>query len=545
MGVIVPRSRTSTQNRFAASKRKQKQMPNAELESSTASATDEQYDQVAPLCTCGHGIISSSHLTSGVSSSSSSSSSSPSTGANTTKSDTSTTGGGKWLGSSFIHLVTHPRGLGVRTSSTKNNEYDGQHLAFDTELTHDFLEQNQHLLQLLNAARGVVKDDPHGGGGGGSARSGGGGGEDGVGVHLCADCADRVAAALEADTRRLYSEVETYQETVTAAELRAKTLQKQLSTTFMSSTSNSSSSSSSESNPTLTLAAAEDAYRQELSMLEQEIQAREEELEHLAALYEDHMFLSTRMDEEDEQTEHEQNSLELESESFDYRRQLLTGTLTEVQDEMDKLSIVPLPRALWSLQVDPRGLRYPLINQLRLAFQPKGDVQTQEIQVAWSQATQLLLFLGKLFEYPGQDWKVIPLAPVAKLIYRKEIFNLSPGNTRSLLAWNALLDQVVKYAWSISSSDSSNRQQRPSHPNKSTATGPSSSANYNNLASMPPPFPSTPTSIGDTELARLDRTDHVGWSQVIHRMASNLSWLSDRASERAAMQVASTANCAV
>jgi hypothetical protein len=426
---------------------------------------------------------------------------------------------------------------------------DGPDFSFATSSSYDFLERHQHLLRLLNAAKGFV--------GGGDTNTN----DLDDGVELCVDCVDRVAAALETDTRRLYAEVETYRDNITAAELRAKTLQQQLSTFMPSSTTKSPSPASDDYNstpeglsspPPSAFAAAEEVYLQEIAMLEQEVQAREEELENLAALYEDHMHVSKQLDEEDEQIEHEQNALELESQSFDYRRQLLTTTLEEVQDEIDKLCIVPLPRALWDLQVDPRGLRYPLINQLRLAFQPKGDVQTNEIQVAWSQATQLLLLLGNLFEYPGQDWKVVPLADCAKLIYRKEIFNLSPGNTRSLLAWNALLDQVVKYAWSLSSvrssSSFSSRQQRSSHSTKSNLSKTMSSSTSNEatvMSSTPPPFPSTPTSIGDTELARLDRTDHLGWSQVIHRMASNLSWLCDRASERAAMQVASMASCAV
>ena len=51
---------------------------------------------------------------------------------------------------------------------------------------------------------------------------------------------------------------------------------------------------------------------------------------------------------------------------------------------------VRLHAALFHLVVDKRGLRYPLINELRLAYRPKGDVHWKEINAAWAQATQLL-----------------------------------------------------------------------------------------------------------------------------------------------------------
>jgi len=336
-------------------------------------------------------------------------------------------------------------------------------------------------------------------------------------VELCSDCIDRVALALEADTQRLYAEVDAYHETALASEQRTKVLQK--SAVFVNKQ------------------IMEDAYQDEITMLENEIEGLEDDLLHYKNLHKGQTKITKELNFFEEGLQSERNSLELQSQAFDNRRQVLTKTLSEVQNEVDKLTCVSLPRVLFDLQVDQaRGLHYPRINQLRLAFRPKGDVPPQEIQVAWSQATQLLLILGTLLEYPGLDWKLVPLADCAKLIYRKEIFNLDPGNCRSLMAWNALLDQVVKHALSLVAGSKQNTIGTVARAHESTAaSGPV----------LPPPYSSSPTMIENTELSRLDPLDDSGWSQVIHRMASNLLWLSNRASSLSAIQVSSLAHCVV
>lgn len=470
-----------------------------------ALSAEEQYDTVGPLCTCGQFSTAASVMDGGEIQ--------PSAKGGTKKK------GATWLESSFVHLMT-PRGSRRGDSNAPQQQQQ-------KNPSHGLLEQHQLLLQLLDAAHACE------------------------GVELCVDCIDRVAAALEADTQRLYAEVEVYHETVQASQQRARTLQ-------------TAAAVQHQHQHHLNVHGTEEAYHQEILMLQREVQVKEEELSHLKDLYFEQMDIAKHLDLVEEALQLEQNTLELELQAFDNRRQVLTNTLTEIQLEVDKLCLVPLPKALFDLQVDPRGLRYPLINQLRLAFRPKGDVPAQEIQVAWSQATQLLLILGTLLEYSSLDWKLVPLSDCSKLIYRKEIFNLSPGDCRSLMAWNALLDQVVKHALTTAmtpsmsggttqtNSSSTNLRSYGGRSNNHSqhiyqyhSRKPSTSQDTESSRTSSPPFASSPTSIADTELARLDRMDHVGWSQVIHRMASNLLWLSDRASELAAVQVSSMAQCVV
>jgi hypothetical protein len=412
-----------------------------------------------------------------------------------------------WLESSFVHLMA-PR-YGRSNNKTGMNSSPVQQLYHQQptrDQPHGFWEEYQQAKQLMDAAHGCD-------------------------VELCMDCIDFVSAALEKDTQRLYAEMQAYEDAVHAAQQRSKILRNM-----------------DANNNHMKITSTEEAYQQEIDTLRNEVEARQEELAHLKFLFSEQMNISKQLDEMDNCLHLQQNSLEIQSNAFENRRDLLTKSLSEVLEEVDKLSLVSISTALFDLQVDPRGLRYPLINQLRLAFQPKGDVPAEEVQVAWSQATQLLLFLGKLFDYPGTDWKLVPLADCAKLIYRKDIFNLSPGDCRSLMALNALLDQVVRHAI-ISTHKSfsttgygmgvaSGKAVRSTHGKMRTT-------NSNNNSVNSPPFPSSPTTIGDAELARLDPNDHFGWSEVIHCMASNLLWLSERGSELAATQVSSMSYCAV
>jgi hypothetical protein len=318
-----------------------------------------------------------------------------------------------------------------------------------------------------------------------------------VEISLCSDCTDRVAAALDADTQRLLDEVQAYKDMVADTRNSQRTL---------------------ESICKVPLYQAEQAYQEEIIMLQQEVDAREAELAHLYSLYKEQLVISEELGEFAGQVHQDQSDLELQAKAFDDSAMLLSKALSNIQTEVDQLSIVRLPLSLFDLQVDERGLRYPLINQLRLAFRPKGDATESEIRAAWSQATQLLLVLGTLLQYTSSEWKLVPLADCAKLIYRKEIFNLKPGDCRSLMAWNALLDQVIRHAKTVFSQP---------------------------LLLTPPPFPSSPSSIGNTELARLDRTDDASWSHVVHRIASNLLWLSERVSEHVALQVSTLAHSVV
>ena len=68
-----------------------------------------------------------------------------------------------------------------------------------------------------------------------------------------------------------------------------------------------------------------------------------------------------------------------------------------------------------STQTDERDLRYPLINNLRLAHKPRG-ISWLEINAGWSQAAQLLMFVGSTIKFKSKDLRIVPLMSCAKII---------------------------------------------------------------------------------------------------------------------------------
>lgn len=291
----------------------------------------------------------------------------------------------------------------------------------------------------------------------------------------------------------------------------------------------------------------EEAYLNEVELLEIACQQHREELARLRAFQKEQRRISLELERAQEAIAVEQNALELEARAFDNDQERLSRTLAECQDEVDRLSAseILLPATLLHLQVDrERGLRYPLINALRLAYRPKGDVQWKEIQAAWALAAHLLLVVGTVFEFQSQHWKIIPLSRCAKLIYhpptrnegmsgfhaehdasegkiRTVIFNLGHPKTigsKALLTWNALLYQLTQHVASKIAFATENGIM-----DATTVT--------------PIPFEISPTNIGGISLMTLDENDDGGWARVIHFMASDLLWLSKCASSYILQQV--------
>jgi Apg6 BARA domain len=366
---------------------------------------------------------------------------------------------------------------------------------------------------------------------------------------------DRVEQALEADTERLQTECFTYQEAVRDDDARIKgwrqTIQRAAifapsgmmheGEEVLSGVSNTAESTMDVERNT------EEAFRKEVEQLEEACEQHREELAYLRALQREHALNELELDRLQDAIAEEQNVLELESRAFDNDQEQLSRALAEIQDEVERLSSseIRLPATLLHLQVDiERGLRYPLINELRLAYRPKGDVQWKEIQAAWALAAHLLFIIGTLFQFQSQHWRIVPLSHCAKLIYypparseemsgfnagqdasegksRTVVFNLGhpkTNGTKALLTWNALLCQVVHHVTSKIAQAVENGILDP--------------------AQIPPvPFAISPTNIGGISLTNLDENDDGGWSRVIHFMASDLLWLSECASSYVLQQV--------
>ena len=236
----------------------------------------------------------------------------------------------------------------------------------------------------------------------------------------------------------------------------------------------------------------------------------------MRSLQKDQHTLTIELNEMEASLAQQQNALQLEARSFDFQQKQHFDKLCQAHRECDDLQAVQLHSTLFDLVIDKRGLRYPLINQLRLAFCPKGDVHWREINAAWSQAAQLLFLIGSSLEFQTPSWRIIPLTSCAKIIHldhnqKRTVSNLggqdgrsfARGMASSLRAFNALLDELVRHALSLN-------------------------------VEMPQggiPFPTTRSSVGGIDLSRLPDADDAGWSRVIQYNACNLQWLSALASQ--------------
>lgn len=278
---------------------------------------------------------------------------------------------------------------------------------------------------------------------------------------------------------------------------------------------------------------SQSVYRQryllqvEIASLKEACQNHEEERYRLLSLLLEQAKADEQLDELAWALEQERNDLELQARAFDSQQEALIRSFTMGSEEVNMLysSHVKLLPLLFRLQVDQeRGLRYPLINGLRLAYRPKGDVTRDEIQAAWSLAAQLFLAVGSLFHFQSVEWKIVPLSQCAKLVrcrrseqcdsgqverYHRNALALGGVNmeNQSLLIWNDLLHQLVRHVIV--------------HMHEAGETG----FLYGRLPTLPCEISSE--KIGRVDLTYLDRNDDLGWSRMIHYTACTLQWLSD------------------
>lgn len=300
------------------------------------------------------------------------------------------------------------------------------------------------------------------------------------GIWLCVDCLDRAARALEADSERLGHECQAYNSEVKAQQERLRALERTLTNGMFPPSFDEPQDS--------VIERIESAFENEIALLLQAISQQEEELAHLKQLKKEQEEISIELDEMEVTMANEENALQLEARAMSHTQNQLTSTLQIAEMEIEKLAAVDL--SLFSLVIDKRGLRYPLINEFRLAFCPKGDLGWDEIQVAWSQVAQLLLSMS----LHAKEWRIIPLTTCAKLIHEKRVYNLG----KDMSSMSGALKSLIRMLHST-------QQELP--------------------------FQITEDRIGDVLFPQLPNTDHPGWSRVVHYLACNLQHLSNAVSQ--------------
>jgi Apg6 BARA domain len=330
----------------------------------------------------------------------------------------------------------------------------------------------------------------------------------------------RINAVFESEIKRLDDECETMRETIYDEEARIDALERALH----------QSDRVDDGRPE----SLQQEIEHEAQLLRDAIQKHEEEIMQLVEIRKEQLVADKELNDLEQSIEGSKNSLYMEAKAFHNEQDRLSLSVSQSQCEIERL-VSPNIRFishLLELQIDKeRGLRYPLINELRLAYRPKGDIYWSEIQVAWSLAAQLLLIVATIFEFRSHHYKIIPLANCAKLIYHQggpddshknyKVFNLGHPKSQgrqAMMAWNALLHAVCTHT-----------------------EGQIKSASIDGLfvdtqiESLP--YTMTASSIGGISLTHLQEDGDAEWSTVIQFMACNLNWLSECASLYALKEV--------
>ena len=226
----------------------------------------------------------------------------------------------------------------------------------------------------------------------------------------------RVERAILDDTDRLEREIQAFQDAVREEEYRSESWKRAWATVRGDSTIDDNIDNNDDETFDHILRQQEEAFRSEIQLLREAVTQQELEIAHLQQLRKDQVAVLRALDNFESALEEERNTLELEAQAFDWNQEQLYRSLVEVQAEVERLSSsrMRLTGVLFDLKVVlVRGLRYTLINELRLAYRPKGDIQWNEIQCAWSLAAQLLLSVATIFGFQSMNWKVAPLSQCA------------------------------------------------------------------------------------------------------------------------------------
>ena len=249
----------------------------------------------------------------------------------------------------------------------------------------------------------------------------------------------------------------------------------------------------------------------------------ENELEKLNDLLSEEVKLSETLSRQENEIFSDFNTLAIEAMAFQVIHKQLTMQCTSAERERYKLSHVRLPEALFKIEVDERGMKYPLINNLRLAYRPKGNLSWKELNAAWSQAAQLVMFVGSAINFKSKNLKIVPLVSCAKIFEVKKgrenrivhnlgidfesISNRQDSIARSLWAFCALLQQILE------------------HLESKRSLIISGSGSESELVEIDSPYRMRGTIIGSFDLSRLKENDDLAWNSVVHCISSNLKWI--------------------
>jgi hypothetical protein len=260
-----------------------------------------------------------------------------------------------------------------------------------------------------------------------------------------------------------------------------------------------------------------EAFEYEIQKLTETHAMHVTELNDLDKLLREQVILTKELSRQEDDILRDINALEIDAKVFQDVHHTLTRQCHEAEVEDYLLRNVQIHSTLFDIKLDERGLRYPLINNLRLTHHPKG-VSWLEINAAWSQASQLVMFVGSTTKFQSKDLRIVPLASCAKIIElshgdKKIVNHLGvdfESNARQTHETEHIIPSLRAFLSLI--------YQMSVHMLKEQSK----------LDKIPYEMLG-PCVIGPHDVRQLDEKDDMGWSSVIHCIAYNMKWMAQNA----------------
>lgn len=326
----------------------------------------------------------------------------------------------------------------------------------------------------------------------------------------------RIIMAINDHTEQLEYETNTYIRSVEEEQDKHRRLHKALSINA-GIMNDSKSSSSNDINDKELVRSTIQSFEHELMTIKQACREHDSELNNLNQLLMEQAHVSSSLSLQENELLLEFNSIEKEAKVFEDMHRQLTQQCHSAEIERSHLNHVRLHTSLFDIVVDTKGELYPLINNLRLSHRPKGDLQWTEINTAWSQATQLLMFMSNTVKFVSRNYGIIPLMHCAKIIEidsnGKKVYHHLGVDFQTMDKKTHNTDHITTslqvfftllYQLSIHIKISSDHE-----------------INWSIV-----PYDMTKDSIGPYNIRMIEENDETSWRGAINSIASNLRWLS-------------------
>ncbi len=158
------------------------------------------------------------------------------------------------------------------------------------------------------------------------------------------------------------------------------------------------------------------SLQQEVINLETNCHEHEQEIMNLDQLLFEQAQISNALSAQEDELLIEYNTLEKDTKVFEDLHRQLIKQCHSAERERSQLNLVRLNCTLFDFVIDDGVARYPLINNLRLSHIPRDNLHWSEINAAWAQTAQLVMFLSSNIKFRSSTFGLVPLTQCAKII---------------------------------------------------------------------------------------------------------------------------------